>query len=116
MRPDYTYKAYVTRIIDGDTVDAAVDVGFRLTAKLRLRLSGINTPELQSSDTGIRKLAQDARTVVAASLFEKDVIIKTQKSDAFGRYLATIFIQQPDGSWLDFNADLITKGLAVPFK
>lgn len=116
MQPDYTYKAHITAIVDGDTVDAIVDVGFRLTAKLRLRLLGINTPELHSADAGIRKLAQDAKVAVAVALLDKDVIIKTQKSDAFGRYLASIFVLQADGSWLDFNADLLVRGLAVPFK
>jgi micrococcal nuclease len=121
MQPDYTYKARIENVVDGDTVDAVVDVGFKMTAKLRLRLLGVNTPELKSSVPEERVKANQAKDYTTASLHGKDVIIKTQKSDAFGRYLATIYYQVGDMvsyqvEWREFNSSLISKGFAVPFK
>jgi micrococcal nuclease len=121
MQPDYTYKARITNVVDGDTVDAVVDVGFKMTAMLRLRLLGVNTPELKSSDPVERQKAMQAKDYVYASLMNQDVIIKTQKSDAFGRYLATIYFRvgnvvTQEVEWQEFNGSLITKGFAVPFK
>ena len=115
MKPDYTYKAHIDSIVDGDTVDATVDVGFKMTAKLRLRLLGVNTAELHSPDPNERKKAADAKLYAAITLLDQDVIIKTQKTDVFGRYLATVYFQVGE-NWISFNDDLLVKGLAVPFK
>lgn len=107
----YEYKAKIINVVDGDTVDATVDVGFKMTTVQRLRLLSINTAELTSKDPVERAAALAAKLYLVDNLLNKSVVIKTEKSDAFGRYLATIFL---DG--VDFNNTLLEKGLAVPFK
>ena len=46
----FEYKAKITRVIDGDTVDAMIDLGFSVHRKIRIRLHGINTPESRTKD------------------------------------------------------------------
>ena len=46
----YTYKAKCTRVVDGDTIDASIDLGFDITINKRIRLAGINAPESRTRD------------------------------------------------------------------
>lgn len=103
----YNYKAKIVNVVDGDTVDVAVSVGFLLTATLRLRLLGVNAPEMHGST---RDAGRAARAFVESNLLGKDVVIHTEKGDAFGRWLSVIYL---DGEL--FNQRLIDEGHAVPF-
>jgi micrococcal nuclease len=114
--PAYLYKATVTNIVDGDTIDAVVDMGFRLKSELRLRLLGVNTPELHSKDLAERTAAQNAKKYVDSTVLGKEVVIRTEKADAFGRYLADVFYVNSAGLQRNLNDDLISLGFAVPFK
>ena len=107
----YEYKAIITNVVDGDTVDAVIDVGFKMTTTQRLRLLGVDTAELTSKDLIERAKAQEAKLYVMEQLLGKSVLIKTEKADSFGRYLATISI-----NGLNFNQSLLDKGLATPYK
>jgi len=82
----WTYVAYIERIIDGDTLIATIDCGFgHETSPLRLRLRGIDTPELRFR-AGTR-----ARDHVIEVLSEVEfVIVTTSKTDTYGRWLADI--------------------------
>lgn len=111
MYVPYIYKAKVINVVDGDTVDAVIDVGFKLTTTMRLRLLGVNAAEMTSKDEAQRVLAKAAKDYLVQELLGKSVLIKTEKSDAFGRYLATITIDARD-----INQELLEKSLAVPFK
>ncbi|NBT76671.1 MAG: nuclease [Betaproteobacteria bacterium] len=91
MNQPYTYKAIVTRVVDGDTVIADIDLGMDLWRKnVRLRLAGINAPEAETPQgeaaaRGLREMFEQGRD---------QVLISTQKdrSDKYGRLLATIFL------------------------
>lgn len=107
----YTYKATIVNVVDGDTVDAVIDVGFKMTTIQRLRLLGVDTAELTSKDPLERVKAQEAKLYTIEQLLNKSVLINTEKSDSFGRYLATVYV-----GGIDFNKSLLEKGLAVPFK
>ena len=63
MKPDYVYRADITRVVDGDTVDAMIDCGFSTFKKERIRLHGINAPESRTRDKEEKKrgLASKAR-------------------------------------------------------
>lgn len=80
----YTYKAKVIKVIDGDTIDLTVDVGFSITIKERFRLYGINTPE--------DSLGIPAKEYLALLLRElnNEIIITTVKKEKYGRYLVII--------------------------
>lgn len=112
MQPDYLYKAKIVKVIDGDTVDAVLDLGFYMSAKLRLRLNGINTPELTSQDVREASNARQAKMILASLVESKDVLLKTYKADKYGRWLADIILD--DG--LNVNNYLLESNLAVPYK
>jgi micrococcal nuclease len=107
----YEYKATVTNVVDGDTLDAIIDVGFKMTTTQRIRLLGVDTAELTSKDPIERAKAQEAKLFVIEQLLSKLVTIQTTKADSFGRYLATIHLGD-----VNFNQLLIDKGLATIYK
>lgn len=106
----YVYHATILNIVDGDTVDAEVDLGFNIFFKLRLRLNGINTMELRDPDPAKRELSVRAKTRITELLLGRKVIIESRKIDKYGRYLADIYLDS-----VNINQQLITEGLAVPY-
>lgn len=108
----YEYKCKVLNVVDGDTVDVEIDLGFHISKIDRIRLLGINTPELHAADPLVREQAQVAKARVE-SLAPTVVLIKTKldKSDKYGRILGTLVTS--DG--VEVNKVLLDEGLAVPF-
>jgi len=124
MEP-YVYRAKISRVIDGDTVVATVDLGFHLTAEHHLRLLGINSPELHSKDPEERKRAMNARGFTdfwvnraiglpapSDEFAEWPFLIKTSKSDSFGRWLTTVWSARTGE---ELNQAILSSGNAVPF-
>lgn len=107
LEQDYVYNARIVNVVDGDTVDMLVDLGFHTYIKDRFRLSGIDTAEVNSTDAAERKLAQDAKAWMANYL-NKDVVIKSTKKDKYGRYLAYIY----KDSEVSLNDQMLSLGLA----
>ena len=110
----YEYKCNITRVVDGDTVDAEIDCGFDIVFKSRIRLYGIDTPESRTRD-----LDEKARGKLAASFLQnsinngKEIILKSELKDSkgkYGRVLGTILV---DG--LDVNQDMVNRCLAVKY-
>lgn len=97
----YTYSAKVTNIVDGDTYDITVDLGFNMTYGIRVRLEHIDTEETWRVDrtTESYKNGMAAKKRVTDLILNKTITIKTYKdTTVFGRYSAEIFL--PDGSLL----------------
>lgn len=111
LTPDYNYKAKITRIVDGDTVDAIVDLGFTVSVNVRFRLYGIDTMELTDKDPVKRNLAMEAKLRLISLVEGKEVMLKSYKTDKYGRWLAEIFL---DGT--SINKMLLSEGLAVEYK
>lgn len=89
-RAIYKYNAKVVRVVDGDTVDAAVDLGFGITYKIKIRLSNFSAPEIRGNE---RLLGLKVKAMVEKLVLDKDVVIETIKTkDKYGRYLAKLFI------------------------
>jgi micrococcal nuclease len=106
----YEYKAIIRKVIDGDTIEATLDLGFRITTVQRLRLLGINAPELHKAAQ--IKAAKVAKTALAEKLPpETTCIVRTTKSDDWGRWLATIIL---DGE--NVNDWLVEHGYAERIK
>lgn len=109
----WVFRARVERVIDGDTLDVTIDWGFHSSKVERIRLLGINTPE-KTGSTRVEGIAAQEFTSLwyanALHMAKWPLIIQTEKSDAFGRYLATVW-RIIDGACL--NDDLITEGMAV---
>lgn len=121
MRPDgtvgglspYVYRAKVVKVVDGDTVDVDIDLGFGITRRERVRLAGVNTPELHSKDLAEQQAAKAAKEFVVNWTHPlSEVRLRTEKEqEKYGRYLA--WVEGPDGESL--NAALLRAGLAVPY-
>jgi len=113
MKPAYTYKAFCSRVIDGDTIVCDwVDVGFHIkTTDLKFRLFGINAPETRTKDKKEKEAGLKAKQWLKLEIEGKEIIIKTyrdKQQDAFGRYLVEIWL---DG--VNINDLLVQEGLAV---
>lgn len=106
----YEYKALITRVIDGDTVDAQVDVGFAITVNQRFRLYGINTPETRTRDKSEKAAGIRAKEEVIRLIENKIVTIKTHGTGKFGRYLVEIFVGD-----MNLNEYLVEEGYAVEY-
>lgn len=109
----YQYKATLVRAVDGDTAILEVDLGFHLTATMDFRLLGINTPEMKAPTraAGLAAKAELERLCGLGALR-----ISTEKSDKYGRWLASIDVVLPDGSVIvNVNQALIDGGFAVPY-
>ncbi len=107
----FTFRAKLVRVIDGDTIDVVLDQGLHNTRTERLRLLGVDCPEMRG-ETRVDGLA--ARNwLTNFFLFGAEekwpLIIRTEKSDAFGRYLAHVW--RIDGTYL--NAAIIEAGHGV---
>lgn len=81
---DYVFKAYIFNVVDGDTVDAELDLGFSIKIKQRLRLNGIDTPE--RGQPGY----QEAKEALTKFVLDKEVLVTTYKTSKYGQYLADI--------------------------
>jgi len=112
-KPDYLYKCRVVRVIDADTLDVSIDVGFQTHIFKRLRLLEVDTYELRDKLEENRKKAQDAKVYVTALCNDcKQVWIKTEMdaTGKYGRVLADVYIEGFGGDVIHLNADLVTKG------
>ena len=111
----YEYGCKVKRVVDGDTIDVDLDLGFDIIYKCRVRLYGIDTPEsrTRNKDEKVRgKLA--AKFLQDAISNGKNVILQTQLKDSkgkFGRVLASVII---DG--ININQKMVTNHLAVRYE
>ena len=106
----YEYSAKLVRVVDGDTVDLEVDLGFSITVRDRFRLDGIDTPERG------QKGFQKAKTFLTRLLKDKELVVRTAKAkEKYGRYLAEIFVEFAGPIDTSVNAILVAKKLAVPY-
>ena len=88
----YEYKATVHRVVDGDTVDFIVDLGFSVYIKVRGRLAGVDTPERGHKDFLIAaKMCRELLEKSKASFpYEGSILIKTNKTGKYGRWIVEI--------------------------
>ena len=108
----YEYKAVITKVYDGDTLTAEVDLGFKMWAKkVKLRLVGVDTPEIRTKDPVEKELAIKARDRVRELCLGKEVIVKTHGKGKYGRWLASVYV---DGD-LDIGRFLISEGYAKTY-
>ena len=88
----YEYIAIVDRVVDGDTVDFYVDLGFSVGMKIRGRLSGVDTPERGHRDfvVATKKCRELLDKAVASFPYEGKLIIRTHKTGKYGRWIVYI--------------------------
>jgi len=110
----YEYRIKkVTNVVDGDTIDVDIDLGFSVSFSQRLRLAGIDTPESRTIDKAEKVLGLESKEYLKSKLKDaKDIIVKTEKPDSkekYGRILGWIYV---DGSTKSINDQMIEDGYA----
>jgi micrococcal nuclease len=105
----FEYNATVTKVVDGDTIDAMVDLGFGTWKKVRIRMHGINAPESRTRDLEEKKkgLAAKARLIEMLEENENHFILISHGVGKFGRCLGEIYIK---GHNTSLNKQLISEG------
>ena len=110
----YEYKCKVTRVVDGDTIDALIDLGFDVKYQSRVRLYGIDTPESRTRDKDEKARGKMASAFLKDSIDNgKTVVLQTKLSDSrgkFGRVLASVVVDE-----VDINRAMIENHLAVAY-
>ncbi|MGL4737057.1 MAG: thermonuclease family protein [Cellulosilyticaceae bacterium] len=111
LTDSYNRHALVTYIVDGDTFDAQVDLGFHVFIQQRFRILGINAPELK----GATKIAGNAaKDYLASLILNKQVMIHSIKTDGFRRYLADIYVTIDDQQYSVAQL-MLSHNYAVPY-
>ena len=110
----YQYKIKkINRVIDGDTIDVEIDLGFYITLSQRVRLKDIDAPE-----TRTKNLEEKERGIVAKEWLENELfregewIIETHKEDKYGRILGTLYFL---GDPVTLNEKMLNEGIANPY-
>ena len=107
------YVKKVTKIVDGDTIDVEIDLGFDISFSSRVRLAGIDTPESRTLDKMEKALGLESKSYLKSQVDSaKTIVIKTEKmnsSEKYGRILGWLFL---DGSTVSVNEQMIADGYA----
>ena len=121
----YEYKGIIRRVVDGDTVDITLDLGFDILYNNRLRLHGIDTPESRTRDLEEKKLGLAAKERVKELCpVGSTVTVKTTKDGRgkYGRILGEIFVKEVEGlptmektAGYSVNKLLVDEGHAVEY-
>ncbi len=103
----------VTSVVDGDTIDVIIDLGFDILFQSRVRLAGIDTPESRTKDLKEKALGLESKEYLKKQLKDaKSVIIKTEKmnsTEKFGRILGWLYV---NGDTISLNDKMINDGYA----
>ena len=110
----YEYSCQVTRVVDGDTIDVVLDLGFSILHKCRVRLYGIDTPESRTRDKD-----EKVRGKLAAKFLEdainsgEKVVLRSKLKDSkgkYGRVLGEVIVDE-----ININEEMILNFLAVKY-
>jgi len=110
----YIYRIRsIHKVVDGDTIDADIDLGFDISLTKRIRLAGIDTPESRTSDANEKKYGLESKDWLKKRCENaKDILIKTELPDStekYGRIIGHLFI---NGEEISLNNQMIAEGYA----
>ena len=113
----YIYRAKLDRVVDGDTVDALIDVGFDIWFKKRIRFKGVDTWEsrtrnLEEKALGLKAKARTKELLEEVSSKSGYFRIKSYGLGKYGRVIADVFIEDKNGKQWNVNQTLISEGHA----
>ena len=117
----YIYRGKLERVVDGDTIDALIDVGFDIWIKKRIRYSGIDTWESRTRDLaekakGLEAKARNKELLMEVSSKPGYFRLKSYGVGKYGRVLGEIFIEDAEGKQYNINETLITEGHAYVYE
>ena len=111
----YIYRGKLERVVDGDTIDALIDVGFDIWIKKRIRYKGIDTWESRTRDLvekakGLEAKARNKELLLEVSENSGYFRLKSYGVGKYGRVLAEIFIEDKEGNQYNINETLVAEG------
>ena len=113
----YIYRIRtISKVVDGDTIDADIDLGFDISLTKRIRFAGIDTPESRTTNLKEKAMGLESKEWLKKALEgAKDIIIKTELPDStekYGRIIGHLFI---NGQETSLNNQMITSGYALAY-
>ena len=110
----YIYRIKsVLKVVDGDTIDASIDLGFDISLEKRIRLAGIDAPESRTTNLKEKALGLETKEWLKKTLEDaKDILIKTEKPDStekYGRIIGHLYI---NGEETSINNQMVAEGYA----
>ena len=113
----YIYRIRtISKVVDGDTIDADIDLGFDISLGKRIRLAGIDTPESRTTNAKEKAMGLESKEWLKKALEgAKDILIKTELPDStekYGRIIGHLFI---NGQETSLNSQMITSGYALAY-
>ena len=113
----YIYRIRtISKVVDGDTIDADIDLGFDISLSKRIRLAGIDTPESRTTNVKEKAMGLESKEWLKKTLEgAKDILIKTELPDStekYGRIIGHLFI---NGQETSLNNQMITSGYALAY-
>jgi len=114
----YEYKCKVKRVVDGDTMDVILDLGFDVHHAVRVRMAGIDTPESRTRDKDEKARGKLSKAFLKESIKGRKIILKTKIKDSkgkFGRVIAEVWAEFEKGSLRNVNELMIKECYAVKY-
>ena len=120
----YEYKAIVDRVVDGDTLDCTIDLGFSVWKKIRVRMEGINAPESRTRDLEEKErgLAAKARLAEILEYNDNTCVLQVSGVGKYGRALAAVIVEtlspvstETGITKINVNKQLIEEGHGVEY-
>ena len=110
----YIYRIkQITKVVDGDTIDADIDLGFDISLTKRIRLAGVDTPESRTSDANEKKYGLESKEWLKHKVENAEhILIKTELPDStekYGRIIGHLFVNDQESS---LNDQMIVEGYA----
>jgi len=117
----YIYRAKLDRVIDGDTIDALIDLGFDTWKKVRVRMHGMDawesrTRDLEEKKKGLAAKARNKELIEEVSAKSGYFRLKSYGVGKYGRVLGEIFILDEEGKQYNINEQLIKEGHAYVYQ
>jgi len=114
LKDPYIYRIkQILRVVDGDTIDASIDLGFDIALEKRIRLAGVDTPESRTSDANEKKYGLESKEWLKHKVENaKNILIKTELPDStekYGRIIGHLFINDQESS---LNDQMVVEGYA----
>jgi micrococcal nuclease len=114
----YVYRIKsVLKVVDGDTIDASIDLGFDISLEKRIRLAGIDAPESRTTNLKEKAFGLESKEWLKKALEDaKDILIKTEKPDStekYGRIIGHLFVNDQETS---LNNQMIAEGYALEYE
>ena len=106
----YTYKTKLDRVVDGDTVDANIDLGFDISVHKRIRLAGIDSPESRTRDLEEKQRGLASKERLTNLLKDGEFTLESKEVGKYGRVLGVLLIDD-----LNINKTLVEEGYAVEY-